>query len=104
MAQAQMHTTTGRKTGTIHLNKGAAATKTRKPRTHRVVVEKPAEQEAPRYNTPPRANENVWVTALSGAEGLHRDALQLELAVGLSVFSVKADAVKVPLEAKKALR
>lgn len=102
MAQAQArHTgdTTGRKTGTLHLNK--APKTTRKPRTHR--IEKP-QDEVQRHDAPPRANESVWVTALSGAEGFHRDALQLELAVGLSVFSVKADAAKVGLDAKKALR
>lgn len=61
-------------------------------------------QDTPRHDEPPRANEQVWVNALAGAEGFHRDALQLELAVGLSVFSVKADAAKVPLDAKKALK
>lgn len=101
MAQAQVNTTPARKTGTIHLNKGVAAKKTRKPRTHRVV--KPGTSDEHDVN-PPRMNESVWVTALSGAEGFHRDALQLELAVGLSVFSVKADAVKVGLDAKKALK
>lgn len=60
--------------------------------------------ETPRHDEPPKANESVWINALSGAEGFHRDALQLELAVGLSVFSVKADAAKATLPAKKALR
>lgn len=49
----------------------------------------------------------IELTALTGAEGFHRDALQVELAVGLlvfSVFSVKADAAKVMPDAKKALR
>lgn len=101
MAQAQ--TTTARKTGTIHLNRGPKADKpARKSRTHRVT--KPEQEEAPRHDAPPRANESVWITALSGAEGFHRDALQVELAVGLSVFSVKADAAKVTPDAKKALR
>lgn len=57
---------------------------------------------------PPRTRskpvENIWVTALVNAEGFHRDALQLELAVGLSLFADKADADKATLASKKALR
>lgn len=103
MAQTQVNTTT-RKAGTIHLTRGLKVDKpVRKPRAAR--LERAAQEpEAVRPTAPPRANENVWVTALTGAEGFHRDALQLELAVGLSVFSVKADATKVGLDAKKTLR
>lgn len=94
---AQTQTTSRKPRTTLHLPRTArntaAAMKSAAP-----------EPTPPRHDEPPRANESVWVTALSGAEAFHRDALQLELAVGLSVFSVKADAVKVGLDAKKALR
>lgn len=96
---AQASNTTGRRTITLP----------KTPRNTRAALkqaEKPAapKEPTPRHDEPLRANESVWITALAGAGGFHRDALQLELAVGLSVFSVKADASKVPLDAKKALR
>lgn len=103
MAQMQANTTS-RKTGTIHITRGPKADKpVRKSRTHRIKAEEAQEMET-RHDAPPRANESVWITALTGAEGFHRDALGIELAVGLSVFSVKADQAKVGLDAKKALR
>lgn len=53
---------------------------------------------------PLKSSETIWVNALMDAGGFHRDALQLELAVGLAVFAAKADASKVDLQAKRALR
>lgn len=57
-----------------------------------------------RHDAPKPPSDSMWVHALQDAGGFHRDALQLELAVGLSLFSAKADATKATLEAKKALR
>lgn len=51
-----------------------------------------------------KPSESIWVSALLDAGSFHRDALQLELAVGLSLFATKADSTKVGLDAKKALR
>lgn len=50
-----------------------------------------------------KASEKVWIERLHAAGGFHRDALAIELAVGLAVFVQRADAEKVTLEAKKAL-
>lgn len=63
-----------------------------------------AEAAAHKVAQPLKTTENFWVTALIDAGGFHRDALQLELAVGLAVFATKADATKVDLNAKRTLR
>lgn len=65
---------------------------------------KAGEKEVPRHDAPKPPSNSMWVHALQDAGGFHRDALQLELAVGLSLFASKADAAKATLEAKKALR
>jgi len=51
-----------------------------------------------------KPTESMWIGALADAGSFHRDALQLELAVGLSLFGVKAEPAKVGIEAKRALR
>lgn len=48
--------------------------------------------------------ESMWVGALADAGGFHRDALNIELAVGLSLFATKADPSKVGLDTKKILK
>lgn len=48
---------------------------------------------------------SIWVDALVNAGGMHRDALQLELAVGLSFYAThNGDAERVALKTKKAMR
>jgi hypothetical protein len=51
-----------------------------------------------------KPTEALLVTALIDAGGFHRDALQLELAVGLSLFSTLTEGSKVDLAHKKNLR
>jgi hypothetical protein len=63
-----------------------------------------APKKTSRTRTLEKKTENIWVNALQNAGGFHRDALQLELSVGLSLFAAKADENKVALPAKRALR
>ena len=51
-----------------------------------------------------QVSDQVWVDALLSAGSFHRDALQLELAVGLSLFAAKVEGSKVSLDDKRALR
>lgn len=51
-----------------------------------------------------KPTEIQLVNALTNAEGFHRDALLIELAVGLSLFATMTDGSKVDLPMKKALR
>lgn len=51
-----------------------------------------------------KPTEAQLVHALQDAGGFHRDALYLELAVGLALFATRTDGNKVDLQAKKALR
>ena len=59
----------------------------------------------PRVARTPKAPtaESVWVETLVGASGFHRDAFNIEVAVGLAVYLQKADAEKVTLDAKREL-
>jgi hypothetical protein len=50
-----------------------------------------------------KATEKVWINTLKTAAAFHRDALVVEMTVGLAVFVARADAEKVTLEAKRAL-
>lgn len=58
--------------------------------------------------TPPRPmakpSETVLVNALANAEGFHRDALLIEISVGLALFASLTETDKVDLPMKKALR
>lgn len=58
---------------------------------------------APRATKAERAIETVLVDTLHSASGFHRDALTIELSVGLFMYMQKADAEKVTLDAKRAL-
>lgn len=94
MSKTAAVTTTAAKRTRLSLPKGRASTKAQAAAVEAVL--KPVE--------PAKPTETIWVSALVNAEGFHRDALQLELAVGLSLFAAKADASKANLVAKKALR
>lgn len=69
-----------------------------------IKAQQKAVEEAVNKTTAHKPSESIWVSALLDAGSFHRDALQLELAVGLSLFATKADSTKVGLDAKKALR
>lgn len=51
-----------------------------------------------------KITETALVNALSGAESFHRDALLIELSVGLALFASMTTTNKVDLEMKRALR
>lgn len=50
-----------------------------------------------------KPTEAIWVNSLTDAGMFHRDALQLELAVGLSLFASMNDGTRM-IDAKRALR
>lgn len=52
----------------------------------------------------PRATEKMLIDAMTDAHLLHRDALEIELAIGLSLFGLKGEADKATLQSKKDLR
>lgn len=47
--------------------------------------------------------ENAWVSALTRAKGAHKDALAIEVSVGLALYAQKGASEKVGLDAKRAL-
>lgn len=70
-------------------------------------VIKAGEAEAPKVRKPRSPNRDIntfWVESLVNAGAMHRDALQFELAVGLSFIAAKGDADKATLASKKGLR
>lgn len=66
-----------------------------------------AGEAAPKQRKPRSPNRDIntfWVESLVNAGAMHRDALQFELAVGLSFLAAKADADKATADSKKGLR
>jgi hypothetical protein len=61
----------------------------------------PGENPLPKMAKP---SETILVNALANAEGFHRDALLIEISVGLALFASLTDGNKVDLPMKKALR
>lgn len=58
----------------------------------------------PAVKTMPKITDKVLLDNLTSAELLHRDALEIELAVGLAFLGIHADAAKAQLKAKQQLR
>lgn len=60
--------------------------------------------EPPAIKSMPKIADKVLLDNLTSAELLHRDALEIELAVGLTYLGLHSDASKASKEAKKGLR